>query len=53
MQDKIKAIQDKIITSENFLSENQTRLKNAMKYNPFDKEAINKYNNDIKQYEKD
>lgn len=53
LQDKIKAIQDKIIASENFLSENQIRLKNAMKYNPFDKEAINKYNNDIKQYEKE
>lgn len=53
LQDKIKAIQDKIIASQNFLSENQTRLKNAMKYNPFDKEAINKYNNDIKQYEKE
>ena len=53
LQDKHKAIQDKIIASENFLSENQTRLKNAMKYNPSDKEAINKYNNDIKQYEKE
>ena len=53
LQDKHKAIQDKIIASENFLSENQTRLKNAMKYNPFDKEAINKYNNNIKQYEKE
>ena len=53
LQDKHKAIQDKIIASQNFLSENQTRLKNAMKYNPFDKEAINKYNNNIKQYEKE
>lgn len=41
LRDKFKAIQDKIIASENFLSENQTRLKNAMKYNPSDKEAIN------------
>ena len=53
LQDKHKAIQDKITASENFLSENQTRLKNAMKYNPNDKEAINEYNNDIKQYEKE
>ena len=54
LQDKHKAIQDKIIASENFLSENQTRLKNARKYKPFDKEAINKYNNNnIKQYEKE
>ena len=54
LQDKHKAIQDKIIASQNFSSENQTRLKNAMKYKPFDKEAINKYNNNnIKQYEKE
>lgn len=53
LQDKLKAIQDKIIASENFSSENQIRLKNVVKYNPFDKEAINKYNNNIKQYEKE
>ncbi|MDY5821495.1 MAG: hypothetical protein SPJ83_01665 [Helicobacter sp.] len=38
LQDKIKAIQDKIIASENFLSENQTRLKNTKRYNPNDKQ---------------
>ncbi|MDY5950857.1 MAG: hypothetical protein SPJ16_06670 [Helicobacter sp.] len=52
LQDKIKAIQDKIIASQNFLSENQTRLKNVVKYNPNDKEAINDYQNAIKEYEK-
>lgn len=42
LQDKLKAIQDKIKASQGFLSENEIRLKNAMKYNPFDKQAINK-----------
>lgn len=53
LQDKFKAIQDKIIASENFLSENQTRLKNVVKYNPNDKQAINDYQNAIKEYEKE
>lgn len=53
LQDKMKAIQDKIIASENFLSENQTRLKNAKRYNPNDKQAINDYQNNIKEYEKE
>lgn len=53
LQDKYKAIQDEINANESFLSENQTRLRNAIKYNPNNKEAINEYNNNINKYKKE
>lgn len=53
LQDKYKAILDDIKANESFLSENQTRLKNAIKYNPNNKEAINEYKNNIDKYEKE
>ena len=52
LRDKFKAIQDDILSHEAFLSVNQIRLKNAEKYNPNDKQAINYYQNAIKEYEK-
>ncbi|TLE06404.1 hypothetical protein [Helicobacter bilis] len=53
LQDKFKAIQDDITSREAFISAEQTRLKNAKKYNPNDTQAINEYQNNINNYQKE